>query len=140
MHLTLDLAGQARFGPDVEWIGAPDYTVSTARLPDFYRAIRTYWNGLADGQLRPDYAGVRPKIYAPDQPAADFDIAGPAAHGLAGLCACSASNRPGSLRRWRSARSLQGSWSDRRRAPAMCVDGRLSYDGLCVGGTAVSGG
>ena len=95
VHLTLDLAGQARFGPDVEWIGAPDYTVSTARLPDFYRAIRTYWNGLADGQLRPDYAGVRPKIYAPHQPAADFDIAGPAAHGLAGLVCLFGLESPG---------------------------------------------
>lgn len=95
VHLTLDLAGRARFGPDVEWIGAPDYTVSTERLPDFYRAIRTYWSGLADGQLRPDYAGVRPKIYAPDQPAADFDIAGPAEHGLAGLVCLFGIESPG---------------------------------------------
>ncbi len=95
VHLTLDLAGQARFGPDVEWIGAPDYAVSAERLPDFYRAIRTYWSGLADGQLRPDYAGVRPKIYASDQPAADFDIAGPAAHGLTGLVCLFGIESPG---------------------------------------------
>jgi L-2-hydroxyglutarate oxidase LhgO len=54
-------------------------------MPAFYGEIRKYWRGLADGQLRPDYAGVRPKIYGPDQPAADFDIAGPGAHGVAGL-------------------------------------------------------
>jgi L-2-hydroxyglutarate oxidase LhgO len=95
VHLTLDLAGQARFGPDVEWISAPDYSVSTERLPDFYRAIRTYWSRLADGQLRPDYAGVRPKIYERDQPAADFDIAGPAAHGLAGLVCLFGIESPG---------------------------------------------
>ena len=95
VHLTLDLAGQARFGPDVEWIGAPDYSVSTERLPDFYRAIRAYWSGLADGQLRPDYAGVRPKIYAPDQPAADFDIAGPVAHGIDGLVCLFGIESPG---------------------------------------------
>lgn len=95
VHLTLDMAGQARFGPDVEWIDAPDYSVSAARLPDFYRAIRTYWSALADGQLRPDYAGVRPKIYAQDQPVADFDIAGPAAHGLAGLVCLFGIESPG---------------------------------------------
>jgi L-2-hydroxyglutarate oxidase LhgO len=95
VHLTLDLAGKARFGPDVEWIGAPDYSVSTERLSDFYRAIRAYWSGLADGQLRPDYAGVRPKIYAPDQPAADFDIAGPVAHGIDGLVCLFGIESPG---------------------------------------------
>jgi L-2-hydroxyglutarate oxidase LhgO len=95
VHLTLDLAGQVRFGPDVEWIDVPDYTVNPVRLPAFYRAIRSYWPALVDGQLRPDYAGVRPKIYAPDAPPADFDIAGPAAHGLAGLVCLFGIESPG---------------------------------------------
>jgi L-2-hydroxyglutarate oxidase LhgO len=95
VHLTLDLGGQARFGPDVEWIDAVDYTVNPARLPAFYGEIRKYWRGLVDGQLRPDYAGVRPKIYAQDQPAADFDIAGPGAHGLAGLVCLFGIESPG---------------------------------------------
>jgi L-2-hydroxyglutarate oxidase LhgO len=95
VHLTLDLGGQARFGPDVEWIDAVDYTVNPVRLPSFYGEIRKYWRGLADGQLRPDYAGVRPKIYAPDQPAADFDIAGPAAHGVPGLACLFGIESPG---------------------------------------------
>jgi L-2-hydroxyglutarate oxidase LhgO len=95
VHLTLDLGRQARFGPDVEWIDSVDFTVNPARLPAFYSEIRKYWRGLADGQLRPDYAGVRPKIYAPDQPVADFDIAGPAAHGLAGLVCLFGIESPG---------------------------------------------
>jgi L-2-hydroxyglutarate oxidase LhgO len=95
VHLTLDLGGQARFGPDVEWIDRPDYAVNPARMAAFYGEIRKYWNGLADGQLRPDYAGVRPKIYASDEPAADFDIAGPEAHGLAGLVCLFGIESPG---------------------------------------------
>jgi L-2-hydroxyglutarate oxidase LhgO len=95
VHLTLDLAGQARFGPDVEWIGAPAYDVNPARLPQFYAEIRRYWPALPDGALRPDYAGVRPKIYAPDQPAADFRIDGPAAHGLGGLVCLFGIESPG---------------------------------------------
>jgi L-2-hydroxyglutarate oxidase LhgO len=95
VHLTLDLGGQARFGPDVDWIDRPDFTVNPARLPLFYGEIRKYWSGLADGQLRPDYAGVRPKIYAAGQPAADFDIAGPTAHGLDGLVCLFGIESPG---------------------------------------------
>jgi L-2-hydroxyglutarate oxidase LhgO len=95
VHLTLDLGGQARFGPDVEWIDAPDYLVNPARLPIFYREIRRYWPGLAAGQLRPDYAGVRPKIYSPDEPAADFDIAGPESHGVADLVCLFGIESPG---------------------------------------------
>jgi len=95
VHLTLDLGGQARFGPDVEWIDRPDYTVNPARMPAFYGEIRKYWSGLADGQLRPDYAGVRPKIYAPDEPPADFDIAGPDQHGTAGLVCLFGIESPG---------------------------------------------
>ncbi|MGP1678245.1 MAG: NAD(P)/FAD-dependent oxidoreductase [Burkholderiales bacterium] len=85
VHLTLDLAGQARFGPDVEWIAEIDYDVDVRRADGFYRAIRDYWPGLKDGQLAPAYAGVRPKLGGPDQPASDFLIQGPDEHGVAGL-------------------------------------------------------
>ena len=85
VHLTLDLGGQARFGPDVEWVEAPDYTVDPRRAERFYAAIRAYWPALRDGQLAPGYAGVRPKIAGPGQPAADFRIDGPQAHGVPGV-------------------------------------------------------
>jgi L-2-hydroxyglutarate oxidase LhgO len=85
VHLTLDLAGQARFGPDVEWIDGIDYTVDPRRGERFYAAIRTYWPALRDGALQPGYAGIRPKISGPKEPAADFLLQGPAEHGIAGL-------------------------------------------------------
>ena len=85
VHLTLDLAGQARFGPDVEWIAEIDYDVDLRRADGFYRAIRDYWPGLKDGQLAPGYAGIRPKLGGPDQPESDFLIQGPAEHGVRGL-------------------------------------------------------
>jgi L-2-hydroxyglutarate oxidase LhgO len=90
VHLTLDLAGQARFGPDVEWLSttspeAIDYAVDPSRGERFYAAIRRYWPGLADGALAPAYSGVRPKLSGPGEPAADFLLQGPAAHGIAGL-------------------------------------------------------
>jgi L-2-hydroxyglutarate oxidase LhgO len=85
VHVTLDLAGQARFGPDVEWISTIDYAVDPARGGAFYAAIRNYWPGLADGALNPGYAGIRPKISGPDEPAADFLVQGPDAHGVPGL-------------------------------------------------------
>ena len=85
VHLTLDLAGQARFGPDVEWITEIDYDVDLSRADGFYRAIRDYWPGLKDGQLAPGYAGIRPKLSGPDEPASDFLIQGPNEHGVAGL-------------------------------------------------------
>ena len=85
VHLTLDLAGQARFGPDVEWIDGIDYTVDPRRGERFYAAIRTYWPALRDGALQPGYAGIRPKISGPKEPAADFRLQGPADHGIAGL-------------------------------------------------------
>lgn len=84
VHLTLDLAGQARFGPDVEWIDQPFYDVDARRGDVFYAAIRTYWRGLRDGMLQPAYAGIRPKIQAPGTPALDFRIDGPEVHGLPG--------------------------------------------------------
>jgi L-2-hydroxyglutarate oxidase LhgO len=82
VHLTLDLAGQARFGPDVEWIDRLDYDVDPRRGDAFYAAIRTYWPNLRDGALQPAYAGIRPKIQAPGAAAADFRIDGPEVHGL----------------------------------------------------------
>jgi L-2-hydroxyglutarate oxidase LhgO len=85
VHLTLDLAGQARFGPDVEWVEKLDYAVDPARAERFYRAIRTYWPGLPDGALHPGYAGIRPKLSGPGAAAADFLIQGPEAHGVQGL-------------------------------------------------------
>lgn len=85
VHLTLDMAGAARFGPDTEWIDGIDYTVDARRGDKFYAAIRTYWPGIADGALQPGYAGIRPKISGPKEPAADFTIAGPATHGVPGL-------------------------------------------------------
>jgi L-2-hydroxyglutarate oxidase LhgO len=85
VHITLDLAGQARFGPDVEWISEVDYAVDPARGEAFYVAIRAYWPGLRDGALQPGYAGVRPKISGPSEPAADFIVQGPEVHGIPGL-------------------------------------------------------
>jgi L-2-hydroxyglutarate oxidase LhgO len=90
VHLTLDLGGQAKFGPDLEWLAttdpdAIDYTVDPRRADGFYEAVRRYWPALPDGALQPNYSGVRPKIYAPGEPAADFRIDGPATHGVQGL-------------------------------------------------------
>jgi len=85
VHITLDLAGQARFGPDVEWIGDVDYSVDPRRCDSFYAAVRRYWPGLKDGALQPGYAGIRPKISGPNEPAADFVVQGPAQHGVPGL-------------------------------------------------------
>jgi len=90
VHLTLDLAGQARFGPDVEWLDvdspdAIDYAVDPARSAAFYAAIRRYWPGLGDDTLAPAYSGVRPKLQGPGAPASDFMLQGPEAHGIGGL-------------------------------------------------------
>ena len=85
VHLTLDLAGQARFGPDVEYVDSIDYAVDPARGESFYGAIRRYWPALPDGALQPAYAGIRPKLQGPGDEAKDFVIQGPAAHGVPGL-------------------------------------------------------
>jgi L-2-hydroxyglutarate oxidase LhgO len=84
-HLTLDLAGQARFGPDVEWVDAVDYWVDPSRQPAFEAAIRMIWPDMDPSRLSPGYAGIRPKLSGPGEPAADFVISGPADHGLPGL-------------------------------------------------------
>jgi len=85
VHLTIDLGGQAKFGPDVEWIDDIDYTVDPARADRFYPAIRRYWPALPDGALTPSYSGIRPKIVPPAIAKQDFVIQGPRDHGLAGL-------------------------------------------------------
>jgi L-2-hydroxyglutarate oxidase LhgO len=85
VHLTLDMAGQARFGPDVEWVDHIDYAVDPARAERFYPAIRRYWPALPDGALMPSYSGMRPKIVPPAIASQDFVIQGPADHGVSGL-------------------------------------------------------
>lgn len=85
VHLTLDLAGRARFGPDVEWVAAEDYEVDPTRADVFYGEIRKYWPELPDGSLVPDYSGIRPKITGPLAPAGDFFIQDADRHGVPGL-------------------------------------------------------
>jgi len=86
VHATLDLDGRCRFGPDVEWVeNETDLAVSADRADSFYAAIRNYWPGLPDNALRPDYAGIRPKLHGPEAPIADFRIDGPEAHHVKGL-------------------------------------------------------
>jgi L-2-hydroxyglutarate oxidase LhgO len=85
VHLTLDMAGQARFGPDVEWVDRIDYAVDPARAERFYPAIRRYWPALPDGALMPSYSGMRPKIVPPAVAVQDFLIQGPRDHGVDGL-------------------------------------------------------
>lgn len=85
VHLTLDMAGAARFGPDVEWVEGIDYGLDPSRGDGFYAAIRRYWPDLKDGALSPSYAGVRPKLAPAGGAATDFTIEGPEAHGLPGL-------------------------------------------------------
>lgn len=84
-HLTFDLAGQARFGPDVEWVSDLSFQVDATRVDPFYDAVRRYWPELPDNSLVPAYAGIRPKVAAPDAPDQDFIIAGPASHGVSGV-------------------------------------------------------
>jgi L-2-hydroxyglutarate oxidase LhgO len=85
IHITLDMGGGMKFGPDVEWIETENYEVDPARAPSFYQYVRKYWPGLPDNSLIPDYAGIRPKITRQGEPAADFLIDRPQDHGLPGL-------------------------------------------------------
>jgi L-2-hydroxyglutarate oxidase LhgO len=82
VHVTLDLAGRMRFGPDVEWVADENYAVDPGRAESFYARIRTYWPALPEGSLVPDYAGIRPKLRGPGEGQADFMIAAPADHGM----------------------------------------------------------
>jgi L-2-hydroxyglutarate oxidase LhgO len=84
-HYRRDLGGQARFGPDLQYVEHESYEVDPARAEGFYRDIRRYWPGLRDGRLEPDYAGIRPKLHGPGEPQPDFRIDGPETHGMAGL-------------------------------------------------------
>jgi L-2-hydroxyglutarate oxidase LhgO len=94
-HYRRDLGGQARFGPDLQYVEAPDYTVDASRAPGFYAYIRKFWPGLPDGALSPDYVGIRPKIHGPDEPQPDFRIDGPEKHGMAGLVTLFGIESPG---------------------------------------------
>lgn len=112
IHLTVDLAGRMRFGPDVEWVERAEYTVDPARAPAFEAAIRRYWPGLPTGRLTPDYAGIRPKLSGPGEPARDFVVDGPAEHGLTGLVQLFGIESPGLT----SALSLAEDVADRLEA------------------------
>ncbi|MBL6652727.1 MAG: FAD-dependent oxidoreductase, partial [Reyranella sp.] len=85
VHITVDMGGQAKFGPDVEWIDGIEYTVDPHRADKFYAAVRKYWPSLKDGALQPGYAGIRPKIVPQGAPGQDFVMQGPADHGVPGL-------------------------------------------------------
>jgi L-2-hydroxyglutarate oxidase LhgO len=95
VHVTLDLGGQARFGPDVEWVTARDYDVNPRRADAFYAAVRRYWPALKDGALVPAYAGIRPKVTAPGAPAGDFVVHGPGETGVPGYLALYGIESPG---------------------------------------------
>jgi L-2-hydroxyglutarate oxidase LhgO len=95
VHLTLDMNSQARFGPDVEWVNAIDYTVDGNRVNAFYSAIRAYWPDLPDNALQPDYSGIRPKLSAPGESNADFQIWDAKAHGINGLVILLGMESPG---------------------------------------------
>jgi L-2-hydroxyglutarate oxidase LhgO len=85
IHMTLDLGARARFGPDVEWVSGIDYAVDPTRAGKFYPAIRRYWPGLPDGGLQAGYAGIRPKLSGPGEPAADFLVSDSSQHGIDGV-------------------------------------------------------
>jgi L-2-hydroxyglutarate oxidase LhgO len=95
LHYRRDMGGQARFGPDLQYVDRLDYTVDPVHAADFFASIRRYWPGLPDDALTPDYAGIRPKIHGPDEPQPDFRIDGPQAHGLEGLVALFGIESPG---------------------------------------------
>src|SRR5690606_5598889 len=85
VHITLDLGGQVRLGPDVEWVDSPDYAVDSRRCQGFYQAVRPYWPGLPDDSLAPAYAGIRPKILVAGELASDFVIQDASQHAVSGL-------------------------------------------------------
>jgi L-2-hydroxyglutarate oxidase LhgO len=95
VHVTLDLAGRARFGPDVAWLDKVDYAFDERRAASFYEAVRAYYPALAEGSLEPGYTGIRPKLGAEGSPASDFIVHGPQQHGVAGLVALYGIESPG---------------------------------------------
>ena len=113
VHLTLDMGGQAKFGPDVEWLEIDDesqidYTVNPQRGEGFYAAVRKYWPGLKDHALQPDYSGVRAKIVPPNTPAGDFCFNTPKDHGLEGLFNLYGFESPGLTSSLAIAKHLEG--------------------------------
>ena len=100
VHVTVDLAGQCRFGPDTEWISEIDYDVDPARAEVFYAAVRAYWPDLPDGALQPGYAGIRAKLGPAGTPAADFVVDGPERHGVEGLVNLFGIESPGITAAW----------------------------------------
>ena len=95
MHVTVDLAGRMRFGPDVEWVDQESYTVDPNRAESFYARIRTYWPRLPEGSLVPDYCGIRPKLTGPSEKPADFMVESESAHGLPRLVCLFGIESPG---------------------------------------------
>jgi L-2-hydroxyglutarate oxidase LhgO len=95
VHLTLDLGGQARFGPDVEWVSTIDYRVDAQRAAGFEAQVRRYWPALPEGSLQPAYSGIRPKLVGPGKGAADFRIDGAEVHGVSGLVCLYGIESPG---------------------------------------------
>lgn len=100
VHVTIDLAGRCRFGPDTEWVEALDYAVDPARADSFYAEVRKYWPELPDGALVPDYSGIRPKLGPAGTPAQDFQVLGPETHGVAGLVELFGIESPGLTASW----------------------------------------
>lgn len=117
VHLTLDLAGQGRFGPDVEWVDEERYAVDPARCAGFEEEIRRYWPGLRDGALQPAYAGIRPKIAGPGERARDFLLSDEAEHGVRGLVNLFGIESPGLTASLAIARSVRARLGG-REAPA----------------------
>lgn len=95
VHYKRDMGGRAHFGPDLEYVDKPDYSVDPARAAGFYDYVRHFWPGLPDGSLSPDYAGIRPKLHGPGEPQPDFRIDGAERHGLEGLVALFGIESPG---------------------------------------------
>ncbi|MDF1585985.1 NAD(P)/FAD-dependent oxidoreductase [Marinimicrococcus flavescens] len=104
VHVTVDMGGQCRFGPDTEWVGELNYDVDPRRADVFYEEVRKYWPALKDGVLEPGYSGIRPKITPQGAPAADFVISGPDEHGVAGLVNLFGIESPGLTASWAVAR------------------------------------
>ena len=100
VHVTVDLGGQCRFGPDTEWVDHIDYDVDPKRADVFYAAVRTYWPGLPDGALLPGYSGMRPKLAPEGSPPEDFVVQGPAEHGVSGLVNLFGIESPGLTASW----------------------------------------
>lgn len=118
VHATIDMGGQVRFGPDVEWVDRIDYRVDIKRADRFYAAIRTYWPALPDGVLQPGYSGIRPKIVPQGTPDADFLIQGEAEHGIPGLVNLYGIESPGITASLALGEAVAALVRDRAPAPA----------------------